>query len=75
MTIERRHKGPRMSQIVVHNNTVYLAGIVGNDRDADIATSNQSGSGQDRRLSRGSGHQQVETSMRRDMDQRHGAVR
>ena len=38
MTIERRHKGPRMSQIVVHNNTVYLAGIVGNDRDADIAT-------------------------------------
>ncbi|HZD92390.1 MAG TPA: RidA family protein [Pseudolabrys sp.] len=26
--IERHHTGPRMSQIVVHNDTVYLAGIV-----------------------------------------------
>ena len=38
MTIDRRHKGPRMSQVVVHGNTVYLAGIVGDDRNADIAT-------------------------------------
>lgn len=29
MTIERRHKGPRMSQIVVHGDTIYLAGQVG----------------------------------------------
>ncbi len=28
MTIERHHTGPRMSQIVVHGDTVYLAGIV-----------------------------------------------
>jgi enamine deaminase RidA (YjgF/YER057c/UK114 family) len=28
MSIERREVGPRMSQIVVHGETVYLAGIV-----------------------------------------------
>jgi enamine deaminase RidA (YjgF/YER057c/UK114 family) len=28
MSIERIHAGPRMSQIVVHNKTVYLAGQV-----------------------------------------------
>ena len=28
MTIERFHTGPRMSQMVVHNGTVYLAGQV-----------------------------------------------
>jgi enamine deaminase RidA (YjgF/YER057c/UK114 family) len=28
MSIERIHVGPRMSQIVIHNNTVYLAGQV-----------------------------------------------
>jgi enamine deaminase RidA (YjgF/YER057c/UK114 family) len=29
MTITRHHTGPRMSQAVVHNATVYLAGQVG----------------------------------------------
>jgi enamine deaminase RidA (YjgF/YER057c/UK114 family) len=28
MVIERKHTGPRMSQIVIHNKTVYLAGQV-----------------------------------------------
>ena len=28
MPIERLHKGPRMSQAVIHNKTVYLAGQV-----------------------------------------------
>jgi enamine deaminase RidA (YjgF/YER057c/UK114 family) len=28
MSIERLHKGPRMSQVVIHNNTVYVAGQV-----------------------------------------------
>ena len=28
MTIERKHTGPRMSQAVIHNKTVYLAGQV-----------------------------------------------
>lgn len=29
MSIERKHVGDRMSQIVVHNDTIYLAGQVG----------------------------------------------
>ena len=28
MAIERKHTGPRMSQVVIHNDTVYLAGQV-----------------------------------------------
>jgi len=28
MTIQRMETGPRMSQVVVHGNTVYLAGVV-----------------------------------------------
>ena len=28
MSIERKHTGPRMSQVVIHNETVYLAGQV-----------------------------------------------
>lgn len=31
MTIERHDVGPRMSQVVVHGNTVYLAGVVAGD--------------------------------------------
>ncbi|WP_404420187.1 RidA family protein [Thalassospira australica] len=29
MTVQRFHTGPRMSQAVVHGNTIYLAGQVG----------------------------------------------
>lgn len=29
MSIQRIHTGPRMSQVVVHNKTIYLAGQVG----------------------------------------------
>jgi enamine deaminase RidA (YjgF/YER057c/UK114 family) len=28
MSIERLHSGPRMSQVVIHNKTIYLAGQV-----------------------------------------------
>ena len=41
MEIERRHSGRRMSQVVVHNGTVYHAVIVADDRDADMATQTQ----------------------------------
>lgn len=37
MTITRLQPGPRMSQAVIHNDTVYLAGQVGTP-GADIAT-------------------------------------
>lgn len=40
MDITRHHAGARMSQIVIHNNTVYLAGQVGT-AGADIATQTQ----------------------------------
>ena len=37
MTIRRIKTGPRMSQAVVHGNTVYLAGQVADDPSADVA--------------------------------------
>lgn len=37
MTIERIKVGPRMSQAVIHGDTVYLAGQVADDTSADVA--------------------------------------
>jgi enamine deaminase RidA (YjgF/YER057c/UK114 family) len=37
MDIARHHIGPRMSQAVEHNNTVYLAGQVADDPSEDTA--------------------------------------
>ena len=34
-TIQRYHIGPRLSEIVVHNNTVYLAGQIADTLDLD----------------------------------------
>ena len=31
MAVQRMHVGPRLSQVVVHNDTVYLAGIVADE--------------------------------------------
>lgn len=36
MNIKRLHVGPRMSQVVIHGNTVYTAGIVADDPSADV---------------------------------------
>jgi enamine deaminase RidA (YjgF/YER057c/UK114 family) len=38
MTIERMETGPRMSQIVVHGNTVYLAGVVARENAGKSVT-------------------------------------
>ena len=38
MTIKRSQTNQRMSQSVVHGNTVYLAGQVADDRSADITS-------------------------------------
>jgi len=35
--LERLHPGPRMSQAVIHDNTVYLAGQVAADPTQDVA--------------------------------------
>ncbi len=37
MSIKRLHVGPRMSEAVVHNGTVYLAGQVADDPSQDSA--------------------------------------
>ena len=37
MTIERKHVGPRLSQVVSHGDTVYLAGIVADHPVPDVA--------------------------------------
>ena len=37
MTIKRSKVGARMSQAVVHSDTVYLAGQVADDANADVA--------------------------------------
>jgi enamine deaminase RidA (YjgF/YER057c/UK114 family) len=37
MTIERIKVGPRMSQAVIHGDTVYIAGQVADDTGADVA--------------------------------------
>ena len=34
--VERFNAGPRMSQAVVHGNTVYLAGLTADDSKADV---------------------------------------
>jgi enamine deaminase RidA (YjgF/YER057c/UK114 family) len=36
MTVARHNVGPRMSQAVVHDNTVYLAGQVASDPSAGV---------------------------------------
>ena len=38
MSVQRFETGPRMSQAVVHGNTVYLAGIVANKTAGDSVT-------------------------------------
>jgi enamine deaminase RidA (YjgF/YER057c/UK114 family) len=38
MKIERKEIGPRMSQVVVHGDTVYLAGVVAREKGADSVT-------------------------------------
>src|SRR6202048_2147652 len=38
MTIQRLETGPRMSQVVVHGDTIYLAGIVANTTAGESVT-------------------------------------
>jgi len=37
MSIQRLHVGPRLSQVVIHGDTVYTAGVVADDPTADAA--------------------------------------
>jgi len=38
MTIQRFHVGPRLSEMAVCNNTIYLAGQVADDPSQDVAS-------------------------------------
>jgi enamine deaminase RidA (YjgF/YER057c/UK114 family) len=38
MSVERHEVGPRMSQVVVHGNTVYLAGVVARNNSGKSVT-------------------------------------
>ena len=63
MTIQRHHVGKRLAGMVVHGGTIYLAGQVADDLNADITTQarqvlaridrllGEAGSGKDRMLS------------------------
>jgi enamine deaminase RidA (YjgF/YER057c/UK114 family) len=37
MSIKRLHIGPRLSQVAIHGDTVYTAGIVADDTNVDVA--------------------------------------
>ncbi len=50
MTIQRLHVGPRMSAIVIHNGTIYLAGQVAGDPKAPVTEQTQDVLGQIDRL-------------------------
>ena len=41
MTIQRFHVGKRLSEMAVHNNTIYLAGQVAEDTSQDITGQTQ----------------------------------
>jgi enamine deaminase RidA (YjgF/YER057c/UK114 family) len=41
MTITRHHTGARMSQMVIHGETIYLAGQVATDTAGDIVIQTQ----------------------------------
>lgn len=38
MPIQRVHPGPRMSEMVIHNETVYLAGQIADDGSTDVVS-------------------------------------
>ena len=37
MSVKRFHVGPRLSQVAIHGDTVYTAGIVADDTNVDVA--------------------------------------
>ena len=37
MSVKRLHVGPRLSQVAIHGDTVYTAGIVADDTNVDVA--------------------------------------
>ena len=76
MKIERHDVAARMSKVVVHGDTVYLAGIVAdNPKGKNTTRADQKHSGSDRRLSGQGRHRQDEIAVGQYLDHRHGQFR
>ena len=77
MTIERRHVGKRMSQLVIHraSGTAYLAGQVAADPKADISGQTQAGARADRCSARRSRHGQGAAPVGDDLSAGHRRFR
>ena len=73
MTIERRHVGKRLSELVINraSGTIYLAGQVAEDPKADITGADAPGAGADRQAARRSRHRQDAHPVGDDLPSRH----
>ncbi len=76
MSIKRFEVGPRMSQCVVHGDTVYTAGQVAQDaRGASVAEQTRDILATIDRLLAQAGHRQVEAADRQHLARRHRDLR
>ena len=75
MPIERHQAGPRMSQAVVHGNTVYLAGQVADDTSQSTAGQTKQVLAEDRRAAQGRRNRQVEAAFGQYLADRHRQFR
>ena len=76
MSIQRFETGPRMSQVVVHGNTVYLAGVVATRRQGRKRHQADPGNPCDHRRPSGEGRQrQVEVVVGQHLHHRHEEFR
>ena len=75
MSIERIQTGPRMSQAVMHNKTVYLAGQVAEGaRGASVTVQTQAILAGDRRLLAQAKHRQEPAVVGDHLAHRHGEL-
>ncbi len=76
MSVVRHETGPRMSQVVIHGNTVYLAGVVARNASGKSMTEQTQDvlKSIDGYLAAGR-HRQVEAPVGQYLDHRHGEVR
>ena len=76
MSIERLHCGPRMSQVVIHNQTVYLAGqVAAHARGEERRRTDPRDTLRHRLLAAGSENRQEQAAFRHDLAHRHVDVR
>ena len=76
MSIQRFESGPRMSQVVVHGNTVYLAGVVANNAAGESVTKQTQDilATIDGHLAKAGTGQEVDAAVGHDLHHRHEDV-